>query len=123
MFEVDDLSGAYSKINPKAKVKKQVKSNRSPIVEKKHVIATPKQAPKTPKAQPQQAKKPLQIQDQAGEYTATDTLVVDKVGDEYWIIIKEDADRLTDHQLFAYMYRRFGLQAHQLDIVRPKKQS
>ena len=116
MFEDDDLSGAYSKVNPKAK-KKKVTAKKNPIVEKKHILATPK---RTKQVTPQQDKKPKQIQDQAGAYTSTDTIVVDKTGDSYWSIIKEDADRLTDHQILAYMLKRFGLISHQLEIIRPK---
>ena len=118
MFDEDDLAGSYQKVNPKAKKKKAVKS---PITPKKHIVAQVKTPARTTKAVLQVSKSAKSIQDQAGEYERGDTIVVHKTGDEYWSILKVDADKLTDHQIFAYMYRRFGYQAHLLDILRPKQ--
>lgn len=83
-----------------------------------------KSAPKTPakKSIPKRKAvrdKPIQVQDCVGELGGKDTYIVHVSGDEYWTLIKEDADRLSDHMIFCYMYKRFGYKAKDLKIIRP----
>ena len=127
MFDVDDIYSSYSMKAPKVnRKKKKVAANKNPVAPiiskkaettKKQVQATIKQTSKTPKATAQRA---LQAQDRATQYISDETTVVHVSGDMYWTIIKEDAERLTDEQIYAYFYRRYGYRAYEIEIVRPK---
>lgn len=124
MFD-DDLSSAYSKKNPKAKAKKSAKKKVAPVISKRVNSVKPNTTPKnTPakavKASPKADKKPMQIQDIARQYSSQNTTVIHVSGDYYWTIVKDDAERLTDHEIYCYFYKRFGLRAHEIEIKRPK---
>lgn len=61
------------------------------------------------------------VQDKAGSYPHNGaTIILEKSGDQFWTICKEDADRLSNEQLYAYMFKRFGLHDFEIEIIRPK---
>lgn len=98
------------------------KSRKAPIQRATPAAPAPKK--QVPKRKPAPPKKPLQAQDFAAQFDREkDTLVAHESGDFCWNIIPEDAVRLSDHQIYAYMYKRFGYKARELRIIRPKNNS
>lgn len=60
------------------------------------------------------------IRTQAGQYSSKETTVVSKCGTYAIQLLDTEAARLTDHDLYCYMYKAYGLKASQVDIIRGK---
>ena len=118
MYDEDDICAIIKKVNPKSKQAKQSAKEKKKVLQQRNAPVNRKATPPKPKSV--RRERPLQAQDMTGYYSSDNTTILHKSGNMYWTLVPEDAAKLSNEQIFKYMYKRFGYKAHEIEVIRPK---